>query len=230
MKWSRVMTNEALNRLAGHAQKHFFVVAGNIGSGKTTLTQKLAQRLGWKPFFESVSDNPYLEDFYKDMGRWSFNLQIFFLTHRFNTHKIIENSPFSAIQDRSIYEDAHIFARALFETGELSERDYESYQRLYLSMNEFIGPPSMMIFLKRSVPRLMERIRLRGRDFEKSISPDYIARLNHYYEDWYSSYTRGKALIIDTDDLDFLENDDHFNQLINRIVDCLDQRDLFLHY
>ena len=220
----------AVQRLSSNTQKYFLVVAGNIGSGKTTLTTKLAERLGWKPHFESVSDNPYLEDFYANMDRWSFNLQVYFLTHRFKTHKMIEENCFSSIQDRSIYEDAHIFARALFEQGKLSARDYESYQRLYHSMTEFLAPPTLMIFLKRSVPLLMDRIRQRGREFEKAISPDYIAQLNDYYHDWYQSYDAGKALIVDTDDLDFLDNDLHFNVLLNRIVDCLDQRDLFLHF
>jgi deoxyadenosine/deoxycytidine kinase len=221
---------DALNKLTCADNKHFVVIAGNIGSGKTTLTKKISERLGWKPHFESVQDNPYLSDFYDDMSRWSFNLQVYFLNHRFMTHRDIEVSASSSIQDRSIYEDAHIFARALFEQGNLSPRDYENYQRLYQSMTQFLQPPSLMISLRRSVPKLLERIKLRGRDYEQAIPVDYLTRLNQYYEEWYSAYNIGKALIVDTDDLDFLDNEDHFNKLVHKISESFDQQDLFLQY
>lgn len=224
------MSDLAFQKLANVSNPMFVVVAGNIGSGKTTLTKKLSERLGWKPHFESVQDNPYLSDFYQDMARWSFPLQVYFLNHRFNTHKLIETLPASSVQDRSIYEDANIFARALYEQGKLDERDYVNYTNLYNSMIQYLNPPTLMIFLKRSVPRLIERIKLRGRDYEQAIPQDYLESLNKYYDDWYKSYNLGKSLIIDTDELDFLENEDHFNRLIKRIWDSIDQKDMFFHF
>jgi deoxyadenosine/deoxycytidine kinase len=213
-----------------NSNRLFVVVAGNIGCGKTTLTNKLSEKLGWKPHFESVQDNPYLADFYSNMSRWSFPLQVYFLNHRFNTHKMIENSNGSAIQDRSIYEDANIFARALFEQGDLDLRDYENYKSLYQSMINYLNPPTLMIFLRRSIPKLLERIKKRGRDYEQEIPVDYLSRLNLYYDDWYKNYNMGKSLIIDTDELDFLENEEHFNKLITKIWDSIDQKDMFFTF
>jgi deoxyadenosine/deoxycytidine kinase len=224
------MYQQAFNRLQNSSSNMFVVVAGNIGSGKTTLTNKLSERLSWKPYFESVSDNPYLADFYSDMSRWSFPLQIYFLTHRFKTHKMIENGLASSIQDRSIYEDANIFARALYEQGDLTKRDYDNYVTLYQSMIEYLNPPTLTIFLRRSVPKLVERIQLRGRDYEKAIPVEYLTRLNKYYDDWYNSYNLGKSLVVNTDELDFLENEEHFNRLVQRIYDSMDQQDLFFHF
>jgi deoxyadenosine/deoxycytidine kinase len=210
--------------------KMFVVVAGNIGCGKTTLTKKLSERLGWKPQFESVEDNPYLTDFYADMERWSFPLQVYFLTHRFNTHRSIENGSSSAIQDRSIYEDAFIFARGLYEQGKMSSREYDNYKNLFETMTAFINPPSLMIFLKRSVPKLMERIRERNRSCEREIPVEYIAQLNKYYDEWYASYNQGKYLLVDTDELDFLNNEDQFDRLLLKIQDSIEQKDLFYTY
>lgn len=224
------MLSKAYESLSSSDNKMFVVVAGNIGSGKTTLTQKLSERLAWKPHYESVQDNPYLSDFYSNMSRWSFPLQVYFLTHRFNTHKMIETSHGSSIQDRSIYEDANIFARALFEQGDLDKRDYENYRTLYESMIRYLSAPSLMIFLKRSVPKLVERIKLRGRDYEQAIPIDYLTKLNHYYDEWYDSYDLGKSLIVDTDDLDFLDNEEHFDRLVRRIHDSIDQQDMFFYY
>jgi deoxyadenosine/deoxycytidine kinase len=224
------MSDMAYQRLSSVANPMFVVVAGNIGSGKTTLTKKLSERLGWKPHFESVSDNPYLSDFYKDMSRWSFPLQVYFLTHRFNTHKQIESSPASSVQDRSIYEDANIFARALYEQGNLDSRDYENYRTLFESMIQYLSPPTLMIFLKRSVPKLQERIKQRGRDYEQAIPVDYLTSLNHYYDDWYANYNLGKSLIVDTDELDFLDNEEHFDRLVKRIWDSIDQKDMFFYF
>jgi deoxyadenosine/deoxycytidine kinase len=223
------MTERAYQQLSNTNQL-FVVIAGNIGCGKTTLTKKLSERLGWKPHFESVSDNPYLSDFYKDMDRWAFPLQVYFLNHRFNTHKFIETSGASCVQDRSIYEDANIFARALSDQGTLDNRDYENYRTLYESMTKYLNPPTLMIFLKRSVPKLLERIKQRGRDYEQSIPVDYLTRLNQYYDDWYKSYDMGKSLIVDTDEIDFLENEDHFNRLIEKIGDSIDQKDMFFTF
>lgn len=211
-----------------HQKGAFIVIAGNIGSGKTTLTNLLANRLQFQAHFESVEDNPYLGDFYGDMSRWSFPLQVHFLTHRFRAHQKILESGSSSIQDRSIYEDANIFARALNEDGKMDKRDYENYLRLYSVMTEQLEYPSLVIYLKRSVPKLLERIRLRGRDYEKQIPQEYLTRLNSYYEDWFSNYTQGKALKIDTDELDFIENPQHFEELVRRILNTFDQKDFFL--
>jgi len=221
------MLEEVYHQLSSSSNKIFVAVAGNIGSGKTTLTRKLSERLEWIPHYESVADNPYLADFYGDMSKWSFQLQTYFLNHRFNTHRQIEVSSCSAIQDRSIYEDAHIFARALFEQGDMDARDYENYNRLYQSMIQFLRPPTLMIFLRRSVPKLMERIHQRGRDYEQSISYDYLTRLNQYYDEWYDQYEAGNALVIQTDELDFLDNEAHFNLLVGKMHDSIAQRDLF---
>ncbi len=224
------MTDMAYQHLSSSSNRMFVVVAGNIGSGKTTLTKKLSERLAWKPHFESVSDNPYLADFYADMSRWSFPLQVYFLTHRFNTHKFIESTPASSVQDRSIYEDANIFARALFEQGDLDRRDYENYRTLYESMIQYLNAPTLMIFLRRSVPKLLERIKMRGRDYEQAIPVDYLTRLNQYYDDWYGSYNLGKSLVVDTDELDFLDNEEHFDRLVKRIYDSIDQKDMFFTF
>lgn len=224
------MSEQAYQRLASPSNPMFVVVAGNIGSGKTTLTKKLSERLGWKPHFESVQDNPYLADFYSDMSRWSFPLQVYFLNHRFNTHKLIETLPASSIQDRSIYEDANIFARSLFDQGKLDKRDYENYRHLYESMIQFLNPPTLMIFLRRSIPKLQERIKQRGRDYEQSIPVEYLTSLNNYYDDWYANYNLGKSLIVDTDELDFLDNEEHFDRLVKRIWDSIDQKDMFFYF
>lgn len=224
------MSELAYHRLSSASNPMFVVVAGNIGSGKTTLTKKLSERLGWKPHFESVQDNPYLADFYSDMSRWSFPLQVYFLTHRFNTHKEIETLPASSIQDRSIYEDANIFARSLYDQGKLDERDYQNYRTLYESMIQYLSPPTLMIFLRRSIPKLQERIKQRGRDYEQAIPVEYLTSLNEYYDEWYDNYDLGKSLIVDTDELDFLDNEEHFDRLVKRISDSIDQKDMFLYF
>ena len=224
------MSEMAYHRLSQPTNPMFVVVAGNIGSGKTTLTKKLSERLGWKPHFESVQDNPYLSDFYADMSRWSFPLQVYFLNHRFNTHRQIEALPASSIQDRSIYEDANIFARSLYDQGKLDKRDYENYRTLYDSMIQFLNPPTLMIFLRRSVPKLQERIKQRGRDYEQAIPIEYLTSLNEYCDEWYANYNLGKSLIVDTDELDFLDNEAHFDRLVKRIWDSIDQKDMFFYF
>ena len=205
----------------------FIVVAGNIGSGKTTLTEKLANTFGWIPHYEPVDENPYLVDFYSDMKRWSFPLQIYFLTHRYNVHKKIIESSSSSIQDRSIYENANIFARALFDDKALDQRDYDNYLTLYTSMTRDLPGPTLVIYLKRSLDKLQERIKLRGREFEQKIDPHYLDRLNFYYDEWYDQYSIGKKCVIETDDLDLLESQNDFSALTQLIYEQLGQGDLF---
>ena len=207
----------------------FIVVAGNIGCGKTTLTRMLSERLGYKAHFESVEDNPYLADFYGNMARWSFPLQVYFLGHRFNTHRDIEMKHGSAIQDRSIYEDANIFARALHEQGNMSPRDYDNYMSIYSSMMNFLKPPTLTIFLKRSMPKLLERISLRGRDYEQSIPVEYLEDLNKYYDDWYKGYDLGKSLLVDTDELDFIDRPEDFDRLVDNVHKSMDQQDMLFY-
>lgn len=208
--------------------KLFLTIAGNIGTGKTTLTKMLADHYGWKAHFESVSDNPYLSDFYNDMSRWSFPLQIFFLNHRFKVHKEVGLSGGSAIQDRSIYEDSHIFARNLYESGKMEERDYFTYLDLYREMMKLLPAPDLMIYLRKSVPKLMEQIAKRGRDFEKNIPLDYITCLNRYYDEWIEGYRDGKLLVIDSEELDFVARPEDFDYIAKQILERLDQKELFL--
>jgi deoxyadenosine/deoxycytidine kinase len=207
--------------------KIFVAVAGNIGTGKTTLTQMLSHQFGWEPHFEAVVDNPYLADFYADMKRWSFPLQIYFLNNRFKAHQSVSQSNNSAIQDRSIYEDANIFARNLFEKGEMEERDYRNYLDLYGVMCNYLTPPDVIIYLRKSLPKLKDQITRRGRDYEKNIPDEYLENLNFYYDEWMERYDLGKKLIIDSDELDFVNNQADFDAICQRIVHAIDQRDLF---
>ena len=207
--------------------KIFIAVAGNIGAGKTTLTRMLSQRFGWQPHFEAVVDNPYLVDFYKDMNRWSFPLQIFFLNNRFKAHQKIAQGTESAIQDRSIYEDANIFARNLNEQGQMEERDYKNYLELYSSMCEFLTPPDLVVYLRKDLDVLKRRIAQRGRDYEKNIPDQYLVNLNRFYNDWMDRYP-GKKLVIESNQLDFVNHSLHFDYIARSIINALDQRDLFM--
>jgi deoxyadenosine/deoxycytidine kinase len=175
-----------------------------------------------------VAENPYLADFYRDMRRYSFPLQIFFLNSRFKAHQTVTERTNSAIQDRTIYEDAAIFARNLFEQGQMEERDYQNYLELYRVMAGFLNPPDLIIYLRKSLPKLKERIAQRGRDYEKNIPDEYLSSLNRYYDDWMNSYDVGKKLIVESDHLDFIDRPEDFDQLCQQIVDNLPQRDLFL--
>jgi deoxyadenosine/deoxycytidine kinase len=210
------------------SSKIFVAIAGNIGTGKTTLAQMLSERFSWSAHFEAVTGNPYLADFYENMGRWSFPLQIYFLNHRFKAHQTITEETNSAIQDRSIYEDANIFARNLYETGLMEERDYRNYLDLYQVMSSFLTPPDLIIYLRKSLPKLQTQIVKRGRDFEKNIPAEYLSNLNRYYDEWMESYQLGKKLIIESDDLDFVQNPNDFQNITGQILRALDQRDLFL--
>lgn len=192
-------------------------VSGNIGSGKTTLTEKLAKHYGWKAEFEAVDNNPYLPDFYKDMKRWAFHLQVYFLNSRFNQIKKIQESETPTIQDRTIYEDAYIFAANLYKSGYLTDRDYENYQSLFTSMISHVKAPDLLIYLKADIPKLVGQIEKRGRSYETTMRIDYLKNLNTHYEEWISGYKEGKLLIIDVNNLDFVENPSDFSQVVEKV-------------
>ncbi len=191
-------------------------IAGNIGSGKTTLTRLLAKHFGWKPHYEDVDHNPYLHSFYEDMQRWSFNLQVYFLNSRFRQVVEIRNSGKNIIQDRTIYEDAYIFAPNLHEMSLMSTRDFENYTSLFELMNSFIQPPDLLIYLNASVSTLVEQIQKRGRDYEESIRLDYLKLLNNRYDGWIKGYDSGKLLIINVDDMDF-NNPEDLSVVIDKV-------------
>ena len=192
-------------------------VAGNIGAGKTTLTTNLAKHFGWEPHYEDVENNPYLFDFYQDMKRWSFNLQVYFLNSRFKQIVSIQQGDKVVIQDRTIYEDAYIFAPNLHEMGLMSARDFENYFSLFKNVNSLISPPDLLIYLKASIPKLVSNIQRRGREYEENLRLDYIKRLNENYERWIENYSAGKLLIIDIDDIDYHENPEQLGDIIERI-------------
>ena len=192
-------------------------VAGNIGVGKTTLTELLAKNYNWEPHYESVDENPYLDDFYKDMQRWAFNLQVYFLNSRFAQLKEIQESGKKIIQDRTIYEDAHIFAPNLHAMGLMTSRDFDNYSSLFDLMASFVKPPDLLIYLRASVPTLVKQIQIRGRDYESSIRIDYLNRLNERYEAWMSEYTNGKLLIIESDNLVITKNEDDLGFIFDKV-------------
>lgn len=192
-------------------------VAGNIGAGKTTLTKLLAKHFKWEAQLEDVVDNPYLDDFYNQMERWSFNLQVYFLNSRFRQVNQIQDSGKDIIQDRTIYEDAHIFAPNLHAMGLMTNRDFENYSSLFELMESFVKGPDLLIYLRSSIPNLVSQIHKRGRDYENTISIDYLSRLNERYEAWISTYDKGNLLIIDVDNIDFVSNPEDLGDIINRI-------------
>lgn len=201
--------------------KHFILVAGNIGSGKTSLTERIGSRLGWRTAFESVSDNPYLAEFYADMRQWSFHLQVFFLGHRAEQHRALATSPESAIADRSIYEDAFIFARALHHLGNLNERDYQAYRAVFDLVVAGLPRPDLLLYLRAPVRVLFERIRKRGRGMESGITEEYLALLDTFYEEWMRMFDLCPVLTIRTDDLDFVHKPKHLDIVVRRIQDKL---------
>jgi deoxyadenosine/deoxycytidine kinase len=192
-------------------------VAGNIGAGKTTLVTKLAKHYGWEPHFEAVDENPYLSDFYQDMSKWSFPLQIYFLHSRFNQVRSIRDADHAIIQDRTIYEDAFIFARNLNDSGFLTRRDFENYFSLFKSMTSVIQPPDLLIYLRASIPKLTEQIGKRGREYETSISIKYLEDLNRHYETWIKGYQDGKLLIVDVNNTDFVNNPEDMHNVVKKI-------------
>jgi len=198
-------------------QPKHIAIAGNIGSGKTTLAEKLAKHFGWQALYESVDNNPYLKDFYDDMPRWAFHLQIYFLNSRFNQVQLIRNSDKTIVQDRTIYEDAYIFAANLHRSGHITERDYQSYLSIFTSMSSMVQAPDLLIYLKADIPKLVRQIAKRGRDYEYKIQLDYLRNLNEHYEKWISGYKIGKLLVVDVNDMDFVENTEDFSQIVNKI-------------
>jgi len=192
-------------------------VSGNIGSGKTTLAIKLAKHYGWHAELEAVENNPYLADFYEDMKRWSFHLQVYFLNSRFNQVKRIREGGLSVVQDRTIYEDAYIFAANLHKSKLISERDYENYLSLFDSMINFVKAPDLLIYLKADIPKLVGQIEKRGRHYENAIRIDYLKNLNSHYEEWIGGYDKGKLLIVDVNQMDFVEYPEDFSSIVQRI-------------
>lgn len=205
--------------------KRFVLVAGNIGSGKTSLTERLGQTLGWRTAYESVQDNPYLADFYADMRAWAFHLQVFFLGHRARMHLALARAPESAIVDRSIYEDAEIFARASLELGNVNRRDYDAYRTVYQLVIDSLPPPDLLLFLKAPVAELMRRIRERARAIEAGITAEYLGLLDQYYEEWLSRFDLCPVLTLRTDDLDFVHKPRHLEIVIDRMYEKLAGRE-----
>jgi deoxyadenosine/deoxycytidine kinase len=201
--------------------KKFIAIAGNIGVGKSTLVEMLCARMGWAPFFEGVMDNPYLADFYADMRAWAFHSQLFFLTRRLRDLQRLRDFPGVAVQDRSVYEDAEIFARNLYQQGYIGERDWQTYWELYQVLTELLPPPDLVVYLHASVPTLLHRIALRGREYEKKIAPDYLARLNVLYDEWIADFKLCPVLIVPADRLDFVANGKHLDLIAQKIQEKL---------
>ncbi len=205
--------------------KHFVAIAGNIGVGKSTLASLLSDQLTWDPFFEAVDDNPYLVDFYEDMERWSFHSQIYFLARRLRHHWQLIKREESVIQDRTVYEDAEIFARNLYQQGLMAERDYRSYRELYQVVMTILPPPDLIVYLRASVSTLETRIRQRGRSYEQRIQTDYLTRLNHLYETWIDHFTLCPVLTVPCDNLDFVLHYSHLTLITDKILEKLQGRE-----
>ncbi|MEA5079535.1 MAG: deoxynucleoside kinase [Anaerolineaceae bacterium] len=208
--------------------KKFIAVAGNIGVGKSTLVEMISPRLDCQPFYEPVTENPYLADFYHDMPAWSFQSQIFFLTHRLRIHHDLLHAAGSVIQDRSIYEDAEVFARNLYVQGNMAERDYETYRSLYITLAETLPPPDLVIYLRASVSTLTKRIALRNRDYERSIAPEYLAALNELYESWINHFTLCPILTVPADDLDYVAHPGHLDLIARKVNEKLTGKEVVI--
>lgn len=205
--------------------KYFITIAGNIGVGKSTLVKLLAERTGWEPVYEAVAENPYLADFYEDMARWSFNSQVFFLSRRLRQHHFLLQRKNAIIQDRSVYEDAEIFARNLYMQGNMSQRDWTCYFDLYQTLSAVLTPPHLVIYLQASVPTLQRRISQRGRDYEQTIAESYLAQLNELYDAWAANFARSAVLTIDTNNLNYVQYEEHLDQIWQKIDERLQGRD-----
>ena len=201
--------------------KKFVAVAGNIGVGKSTLVSLLCQKLGWEPFYEPVAENPYLADFYADMRTWAFHSQIFFLTHRLRMHRQLLDHPTSLIQDRTVYEDAEVFADNLYRQDLIHPRDYRTYRELYEVLTEFLPPPDLVVYLRASVSTLSSRISRRGRDFERQITSEYLGQLNELYESWIATFSVCPVLTVPSDDLDYVANSSHLDLIGHKVQEKL---------
>ncbi|MDX1522200.1 MAG: deoxynucleoside kinase [Anaerolineae bacterium] len=199
----------------------FITIAGNMGVGKSSLTKRLAEKLGWTPFYEAVDDNPYIADFFKDMRRWSFHSQMFFLSRRMRLHREMTQQSGSVIQDRSIYEDANIFARNLYEVGDMSQRDYDVYRAVYEEAVQVLPPPHLIVYLKARVPTLIGRVQQRGREYERDISPLYLQQLNELYNSWIEDFTLCPILTIETDHMNFVRSDKDFDYIVDMVAERL---------
>ena len=208
--------------------KRFVAVAGNIGVGKSTLVALLCQRLDWQPFYEPVADNPYLADFYADMSSWSFHSQIFFLTHRLRAHRQLLDHPTSVLQDRTVYEDAEIFAENLYRQGLIHPRDYHTYRELYEVLTDFLPPPDLVLYLRASVPTLLSRISHRGRDYERQITFDYLSQINALYEEWIARFNLCPVLTVPSDDLDYVANSKHLNLIAEKVQEKLTGKEVVI--
>ena len=197
--------------------KKYLVLAGNIGAGKSTLVGLLADRLGFRPYYEPVAENPYLQDFYADMERWAFQSQAFFLTHRVRSHRALMDDPLSVVQDRSMYEDAEVFARNLFERGSMSARDWGTYSELYRTLTSLLPPPDLVVYLRASVPTLRKRIAKRGRDFETGLPDEYLSGLNRLYEEWIEGFELAPVLVVPGDRLDFVAESKDLDSIVRTI-------------
>lgn len=206
----------SLHKMPQKIIKHV-AIAGNIGAGKTTLTTMLAKHYKWTPHFEDVDHNPYLTDFYEDMSRWSFNLQIYFLHNRLQQLLNIHNGTETVIQDRTIYEDAHIFAPNLYEMNLMTKRDFDNYSSFFNTLRQMVNPPDLLIYLKASIPKLVDQIQKRGREYEENIRLDYLKRLNEFYNKWIAQYNDGPLLVIEVDNLNFAEREEDFAEVVRRI-------------
>ncbi len=196
--------------------KHI-AIAGNIGAGKTTLTKMLAKHFKWEPHFEDVDHNPYLSDFYEDMHRWSFNLQVYFLNRRLKQLLEIRKGAETVIQDRTIYEDAFIFAPNLHDMGLMTQRDFDNYAKFFSTIQQMVSAPDLLIYLKAGIPKLVDQIQKRGRDYEENIRLDYLKRLNSYYDKWIADYKDGPLLVVEVDNMDFAENEEDFAKIVSKI-------------
>jgi deoxyadenosine/deoxycytidine kinase len=209
-------------RILSRTHDHFIAIAGNIGAGKSTLTRMLAQHFGWQPFYEANAENPYLADFYDDMQRWSFHSQVFFLSKRLEHHRQLVDYPGSVVQDRTVYEDAEIFAANLYQQGNIAGRDYDTYRRLYEAISAFLPPPDLVIYLQTGVDTLMEHIARRGRDYEQNITREYITSLNQLYDAWIDGWTACPVLRVNMDNgFDFQRNPAHFELVVRNVEAAL---------
>lgn len=210
--------------------KKFVAVSGNIGVGKSTLVELLCDRLGWDPFYEPQADNPYLVDFYREMKRWAFHSQIFFLTHRLRIHQQIIDHPKSVLQDRSIYEDAEIFAQNLYNQGHIGDRDFQTYWELYQVIRKFLPPPDLVVYLRSSVPVLQQRIEQRGRDYESKITTAYLTQLNNLYDAWIADFNLCPVLTVPTDDLNYVKHAGHLDLVARKIQEKLTGKEEVVFY